>query len=383
VVPRHVQTAEYLTTTTEINTSPGVYAPYLTWAYAKGDHYGLVRSAGIKTVLYTNPLMPVPSNPYEYPLITGSYTNVQAKDCSGNAVRTYSGTGYLTDVTQPSAGTFVNTVISDYVNNLNYGNPGYLNPFDLIFVDNANSFYGSSAMPCGYSSSTWTANMDAAIAAEPYPTLMNTLSVSESAIPGKIAGLQASNVAGGMYEHCYNDRQWTPEEDAQIQAVNQIKSQGKSPGPAFWCYLDGTSADGSTVIPQRLFAYASFLLTYDPNYSVFQESYASSPSTFKVMPETGFVPLEPVSTPASVSDLQTASGAYVQQYSYCYYRGSLVGGCEIAVNPGSSAVSVPNPKNLMHSVLLSGSGVLDGGSVSFSGPQVTSLDPGTAAILVP
>jgi hypothetical protein len=355
----------------------------LTWAYAKGDHYGVVHASGIKTVLYTNPLMPVSGNPYEYPLITGSYTNVQAKDCSSNPVTTYSGTGYLTDVTNPSAGSFVSTVISDYVNNLNYGNPGYLNPFDLIFVDNANSFYGTSAMPCGYTASTWTANMDAALAAEPYPTLINTLSVAEYNIPAKVAGLQGSNIVGGMYEHCYNDGQWTPEEDGQLQALAEIKSQGKGPGPAFWCYLNGTTVDGSTVIPQRLFAYASFLLTYDPNYSVFQESYASSPSTFKVMPETGFVPLEPASTPASISDLQTAAGAYVQQYAYCYYRGSLVGACEIAVNPGTATVSVPNPKNLLHSVVLSGSGILDGGAVSFNGPQVTSLAPGTAAILVP
>lgn len=382
-VPAHVQTAEYLWSTTEESTSPSVYAPYLTYAYTKTSLLGLTHASGIKTVLYTNPMMPHNSGSYDMNEITGTYTSMQAKDCSGNPVRTYSGTGYLADMTNFGAGSYVSAVVNDYANNAMSANPGYSNPFDLIFIDNANSFYGVNAMPCNYSASTWTADMDTAIQAEPYQTLINTLSVSTSAIPGKVAGLQASNIAGGEYEACFNDRQWTAEEEAQIQTIAALKSQGKSPGAGFWCYLDGTSSDGSTSTGLRMFAYASFLLTYDPNYSVFQESFASSPSTFKVMPETQFVPMQPQKTASAIGDLQTASGAYIQQYAYCYYKRNLVGSCEIAVNPGTSTVSIPNLGNYAHSAVLTGSGVLDGGQVTFDGAAPGSLAPGTAAILTP
>jgi hypothetical protein len=166
---------------------------------------------------------------------------------------------------------------------------------------------------------------------------------------------------------------------SQLQTIALLKSLGKAPGPGWWCYLDNTTASASTVIPYRTFAYASFLLTYDPNYSLFQESF-STPSTFKVMPETGFVPLNPVKHPTQISDLQISSGAYVQQYSQCYYRGTLVGSCEIAVNPGTSTASIPN--SYPHSMVISGSGVLDGGTVTFGGGPITSLAPNTAAILI-
>jgi hypothetical protein len=382
-VPSHVQTAEYLLTSTEIATNPSLYAPYLTWAYAKTDHLGIVRAAGIKTVVYTDLLMPKNGDPFEYPLITGSDANLQTKDCSGNSVTFDSGTRYLTDVTQSAAGSFVSKVVNDYVNYVNSSNAGYTNPFDLIFIDSANSFYGISAMPCNFNASTWTTDMDTAIAAEPYPTIINTLSTSASQVSNQVAGLQASNIAGGEYEHCFNDRQWSVEEQAQIQTLSLLKSEGKPAGPGYWCYLDGTSADASTVIPQRLFAYASFLLTYDPNYSVFQESFASPPSTFKVMPETGFVPLSPASVPGSISALKSSTGTYVQKYGACYYRGSLVGRCEIVVNPDAShSFSVPST-TFHHAAALSGEGVLDGGTMKFGAKKPTSLGPMTAAILTP
>ncbi len=133
----------------------------------------------------------------------------------------------------------------------------------------------------------------------------------------------------------------------------------------------------------RQYAYASFLLTYDPNYSVFEESF-TTPSAFKVFPETGFVPLSPVSIPASVASLLTSTRAYEQRYNSCYYRGSSLGHCEIIVNPSTtSSVSVPNPWGLRHSMVLSGNGVLDGGTASFSGGVPTRMGPKSGLILTP
>jgi hypothetical protein len=186
-----------------------------------------------------------------------------------------------------------------------------------------------------------------------------------------------------MFEECFNSPLWTAEEQSQIQTLALLKRLHKPPGPGWWCYLNNTRALGADSIPKRLFGYASFLLTYDPKYSLFQESFTTQPSTFKVFPETGFVPLGPAVTPNDIRQLQTGSGAYVQMYRWCYMRGRLIGACEIAVNPGDGTVSVPNPEHFAHSMTLSGGGVLDGGSVAFNGPAVSSLDPQSAAILVP
>jgi hypothetical protein len=126
-----------------------------------------------------------------------------------------------------------------------------------------------------------------------------------------------------------------------------------------------------------MFVYASFLLTYDPN-SIFQE-WLQTVSNFKVMPETGIVPTEPlVTAPATVSAL-LRNGVYVREFAACYYRGSLVGKCAIVVNPSAASVSLS--LGYMHSVVLQGSDALDGGTVQFAGPAVTQLAPLSASIL--
>jgi hypothetical protein len=252
-----------------------------------------------------------------------------------------------------------------------------------MFIDNNGAIYGASPTPCNYDPNTWGQAFDNAISTVGEQFVSNSLAAADNSTQTFVNRLAAPNIIGGLFEECFNDGLWTAEENSQLETIALLKSEGKAAGPGWWCYLDNTTADGATVIPQRLFAYASFLLTYDPNYSLFQESYSTTPSTFQVFPETGFVPLNPASTPANVTALKSSSGAYVQSYNACYYRGSLVGSCEIVVNPGSTTVSVPNPQGLAHSVVLSGDGVLDGGTVSFNGAAVSSLAPQTAAILVP
>jgi hypothetical protein len=329
-------------------------------------------------VIYTNPVMPQ-SGTYEYSEIGGTYSSVRARNCNGNVITTYSGKGYLADPRTSSGASYFKNVISHYVNYVISSNPGSTHPYDLVFVDNAGQLYGTSSQPCNFSPSTWGAAFDTDLQATGQPIILNTLSTSIANMSNQVSWLSASNVTGGEYEHCFTDRQWTAEETAQILALAKDKASGKAPGAGFWCYVDGTTAAGSTVIAQRKFDYASFLLTYDPNYSVFQESF-TTPSTFKVYPETGFVPMNPLKTPTQISDLQTSSGAYIRQYGACYYRGSLVGSCEIAVNPTGSTVSLPN--SYPHSMVISGAGILDGGSVTFGGPAISSLAANSAAILI-
>ena len=72
----------------------------------------------------------------------------------------------------------------------------------------------------------------------------------------------------------------------------------------------------------------------------------------------------------------------MREFGACYYRGVNKGKCAVVVNPGTSTVTVPTTA-YSHSLTLSGGGVLDGGSVGFSGSRPSSLAPGSGAILLP
>jgi hypothetical protein len=385
-VPAHVQTAVYLWTPQQENADPATFTPYVTWAYPLFRLFGATQRAGMKTVLYVNPLMPIPGNPYEYPSIQTTRSDLQAKDCSGDPTRTYAGKGFLLDVTRPQAAEFVEETVEGYIGRVaEYVHGGGRIPVDLIFVDNANSFYGVGPMPCGFNQDAWTKGMETALGGTSYPVVVNTLGVNLSQVPKKVQAVRGRNIVGAMYEHCFVDRQWLPEETAQIDTVRLLHQLHKAPGPGFWCYVNGGSSTGLTAsdaTAQRLFQYASFLLTYDPAYSVYQTAYKSPPSTFSVMPETQLVPMDPQIAVQDIESLHTASGAYVQQYQYCYYQRKPIGSCEIVVNPQGGVTGVPNLGGYRHSVVLTGNGVLDGGRVGFDGPLPTNLPPQSAAILV-
>jgi hypothetical protein len=385
-VPNHVQTAVYLWTPEQENADPAEFRPFVTWAYPLFRLYARVQRAGIKTVLYANPLMPVPGNSYEFPAFQGSRANLQAKDCNGDTVRSYDGKGYLLDVMQPQAAHFVRESVDYYLNRVREYLPARSRvPVNLMFIDNANSFYGVSPMPCGFDQQRWTEGMASALAGTPYPVVINTLSVGLSQVPAKVQALRGRNVVGEMYEHCFVDRQWSAEETAQIEALALLRALHKKPGPGFWCYVNGGSSTGLTAdaaTSQRLFNYASFLLSYDPAYSVYQTAYASPPSTFSVMPETQLVPMDPQRRVKDIESLRAPGGAYVQQFQYCYYRRKALGPCEVAVNPGDGAAELPNYHHYHHTVVLSGNGVLDGGHVRFDGRLADDLPPQSAAILV-
>ncbi|HLI95338.1 MAG TPA: hypothetical protein VKT72_04525 [Candidatus Baltobacteraceae bacterium] len=381
--PTHVQTAEYLTSSTEMRTSPAVYAPYLSWAYPIYSRSGLTRAYGIKTVLYTSPIMPDRST-YEYDTLEGSYPSGRATTCSGGLVTTYNGAGLLSDPTKSTTTAYFGNVVNHTISMVEESNPGYSHPWDLIYIDNDGPLYGASSTPCNYNPITWGSAQDAALAVTGQKFILNSLSVADDNVPTFVQRLGGSAIEGGEFEECFMTALWSSEEDAQLQAVALLKREGKAGGAGFWCYADNTSALGASSIGERMYIYASFLLTYDPNYSVFEESFTTSPSTFKVFPETGFVPLSPVITPTASSSLETSTGAYLREYNSCYYRGSYVGKCEVIVNPSTTSyVSVPNPWGLHHAMSLSGGGVLDGGYASFAGAAPTSMAPKSGLILTP
>lgn len=379
-IPSHVQTAEYLWTPTERRTDPRLYAPYLTWAYPLYVKAQAVQDAGIKTIFYVNPVMPQQGE-YEYGLLSGKYAAVRAKDCSGNIVTTYKGRGLLADPREPQTPAFYADVIEWYIRS-KIRPPGSTARWDAFMIDNNGALYGAQPLPCNYDPKIWGRAFDAAIARIHEPIVTNSLAAPETAAATYVDRLSAPNIIGGVFEECFNNGMWTAEEQSQIETLALFRRIHKRAGPNWWCYVNNTSEPSAQSLPQRIFAYASFLLTYDVNHSLFQESFTTQPSTFKVYPETGFVPLAPARTVRDVNDLRADSGAYIQLYAWCYMRTSPLGPCEIAVNPSSATVSVPNPLHLTHSMVIAGGGVLDGGTVRFDGAVAPSLAPQTAEILV-
>ena len=112
--------------------------------------------------------------------------------------------------------------------------------------------------------------------------------------------------------------------------------------------------------------------------------YFTTPSGLHVFPETKLVPTSPLSSPSSVSSLQTG-GVYVREYAACYIGGSSIGHCAAVVNSSSSSsYNMPSlSQSYSHTMALSGYGIIDGGSVSASGPAPpSSLPPNTGVVLI-
>jgi hypothetical protein len=164
---------------------------------------------------------------------------------------------------------------------------------------------------------------------------------------------------------------WTDTENAEIQMIENRK--------IFWLYARASGP--ATEYQLRNYTIASFLLAYDPNYAMLEEAF-QTPSGFKVMPETGLVPLNPVTTASSVSGYAQPNGTYMRAFSNCYFRGVNQGKCAVVVNPTSFTQSVPTA-SYAHAMVLSGEGVLDGGSVSFSGGRPSTLPSASGVILFP
>ncbi len=375
----HVQTADYCDPQTAAQ-----LAPYLTFDYACSGQYVPTHNAGIKTVAYEDPFEPNGGDWIEIAALK-KFPDIEAKTCTGQTVQTYHGTGYFADLSKPDAVAYVQWIVDT--------RDAYLGTQpDAIFFDNANNLYQANAQPCSYvSPAQWTAlvvSVLSRINTHGAQLYLNTLSTPESyedPPPGvtyqnQIAGLAASTETGGEYEASYVDgaQNWIATEDTEISTI--------AAGRTFWAYADGSwstqQADSPAAIAQRMFVYASFLLTYDPNFTIFQE-WLQTKSTVKVFPETGFVALQPAYRASDVSNYHYSGGAYERFYNACYAWQVYVGHCAVAVNPGASSVPIQYASGLNHSLVISGSDVLDGGSIDVKGPAVTTVAPGAAAILTP
>jgi hypothetical protein len=377
---KHVMTFAYIYgyNGTPTSVALSLMVPYVTWGMTDPAHAASLRSAGIKTQFYANfwrnYTSDNPSVGYTDLAPGGAHAAAQATDCSGNVLYdTNYGGGYEADARSSSAlghsQVVTNYMLAEYGSN-----------YDAMFADDSGSVGGMT--PCNYSESTYDQAVNTVHSSLGIPIWVNALGSAPN--PANAVDLaQPSNVLGAMCEECYSDNastgdaiqtgtSWQNVENAEIGMVAQRK--------VFWAYPRATGS-AATETALRTYVYASFLLTYDPSYSMINEA-LSTPSGFPVMPETQLVALNPLSTATSVSGYQAAGGAYFREYGACYYAGNYVSNCAVAVNPSASSVPVPTT-SYAHSMVLSGSGVLDGGFAAFNGGAVTQLAPGSAVILFP
>lgn len=365
--PAHVLTGDYLgrpdgTSSVAWSTA----AKYLTWAQTGVLDGAAISAAGLKTQFYIDAAR-TQSNDALYT----SNESTFAHDCSGNRVTDlYQGiTQYVMD---PSSAQYAQLFAQRVQYALSYAH------FDAIFSDDAGPLstyeqeHPFSAMPCNYSDAAWLSASITLQQAAGMPVIFNGLHevdlTTHSASPS-IGLLAANNSLGGNFEECYGSSSqhkeggwfWQVTEQTEIEVAQQHK--------LFECMVeDGTSAASAT--DQRLYTYASFLLTYDPNSSIIWDFYGT-PSGFHVEPESQLVPLDPLVTVSSVSSLVQSGGAYAREYGACYLAGSNAGPCAVVVNPTSSSVPFPFA-SYHHTMLLSGGGVLDGGTAATNGPAPAS-----------
>lgn len=344
-------------------------ASHLTWAQVSPANAAAVRKAGIKTQYYVDPNQTINNGDPFYTATESTF----AHTCSGSRVTMVDSghTMYQMNIQVAATQQLFKSVTTEVAG-----------LFDSVFEDGPGDLkaYGEKTLPCNYSASTWLSYGEYLNQYSPIPVVDNGLAELNNEQPSlSISLLNGSNTIGAVYEHCYSDNTFLEETGWLWQAVENTEIQVGAKGKAFWCMLRNSNSAASSIAP-RIYALASFLLTYNPTKSVLWEEF-STPSGFHVMPESQFVPQSPsISTPSSIASLKQSGGTYARQYGACYYNGNSVGRCAIVVNADTSAHPFPY-SGYGHSLSLSGSGIVDGYSVSLSGSAPSSSVPAHSAVI--
>lgn len=370
----HVLTGDYLGTpygTTHV--SAATAASSVNWVRTGAANGNAYHAAGLKVQIYMDPNR-VQSNDPLYKMSSSGF----ATTCTSTRVHdTFSGiTQY---VTHPGSTALIAAYKGLVASFMAQGH------VDALFEDNAGPIedFGVSftpGMPCSYSDSTWLSGGRALEAAVPVDTVVNGLSAfHDHGVSLTVGLLSNSKTIGGEVEHCFADTAnpeqgswpWTATEDTQLQVTHM--------GKYFFCEGRNTYAAAGQ-IASRTYALASFLLTYNPSLSVLWEGYATT-SGYHVMPESRLVPTSPVvATPSSVASLKQSGGSYVRVYRVCYLAGRSVGECAVAVNPDYIAHAV-SLAGFHHTLHISGSGVMDGGTVTTTGAAPSSTLAAKSAVI--
>lgn len=367
--PSHVPTSDYWAGYAGTKAVPAdTAARWLTWAETNVDGSKLIHPAGVKTLLYTDPNRQLQNNDR----LWNSDESTFAHDCGGNRIEAH------------RRGQFLMDPHSQHLRDLwkhsveRYWNAGQ---FDAVFNDDANDLELIASQPCNVDRDDWLRTTIDEQRQLGRPVVYNGLEVFNGHDVSRTIGLNQSAI-GGMMERCYaasprnpkvSGWQWNATENTELQMARE--------GKYFFCYNNDTSpADQS--LDNRLYVYASYLLTYDPRTSVLWEYYAT-PTRAHVMPEVQFVPFDPVRASVKrIDDLRNGKGVYVREYRNCNLNGTAVGKCIVAVNPDDSAHDI-DLRGYNKMLTVSGSGIFDGGKARIDSRSLpSSLPPQSAVIAV-
>lgn len=374
--PNHLLTADYLEGLYgTYSVTPERAAPYLTWAQTTINDANGIAAAGIKTQIYVDPNW-MDSGNTMYPEVTSAD---YSRTCSGAlvAVNFYS-TGTRYDMNPNYSGT--HSAFATWVNRERAA--GHI---DMLYEDNAGplSQYASypNGMPCNYSDGAWVSGAIAMDNAVSVPVMINGLnSFDDSNVSSRnLPIMSGSNTVAGSMEGCYDDLSQAIETGTSWQIMENTELAVTNMGKIYEC-MARNQGTASGMTQARLFTLASFLLSYNPSKSILAEEFYT-PSRLHVFPESGLVALNPrTPTPSSYTSLRQPDGAYGREYGACYYRGTYVGACAVAVSREEGLTPAFPFPGYTRTLVLSGDGVLDGGTASMNGPAPGYMPDGTGII---
>jgi len=375
IAQRHVLTSQDYTGLDNSAFTFAQVAPYVDWSVVAPSDNAAAQAAGIKTILYTDPNRVDASMP--------EYSNDEtefAHDCSGNRI-TITGMQAVTYLTDPTS-TVLEGLWQQHVADYNQGGHAQYN----VVFDDTPLVRSVSAYPCLFSQSAWLANQNIMNTELNYPIIFNGLGNLVNGVDqvSPAIALLPTSVGGDM-EGCYSNydgpdpmptlRVWHTFENTEIEVL--------AAGKIFICRGFDNAPD-TTSQPERMYMFASFLLTYDPALAIISPKFKPASNGFWIQPEDQLVALDPLNAqPLSIDQLSEGANVYGRQYKNCYYAGQWIGACATVVNSDSTGNSHPMPwTNLYHHTLvLSGGDILDGGTASVNGPAPPSMIPGTSAII--
>ncbi|MBC5805442.1 MAG: LamG domain-containing protein [Candidatus Eremiobacter antarcticus] len=366
LIAKHVLTADYVVSNGGTTVAPSLLGPSLSWAETTWQDNAGVRSAGIKAMYYTDPNRIGPSDEMRTSDET-AYTHT----CTGSRIHS---TFLNQDLSDPASASMRTT----WKNYIAAKSAGVV--WDAIFEDDTNNVLFATGTPCGYTSAGWLASSQSEdVAMGSTPVIYNGLQVD-----GQMGLNSSANVLGGMYEGCYSDSTtypkiwdvpfWLNMENTEIKMAQQNK--------LFMCLTRDTT-NASSAIDARKYVYASFMLTYSASTSMLWELYGTT-SRYHVLPESKLVVANPlIATPSDVSGLKLSSGVYGREYANCYIGGTSVGACATVVNPDRyNSHSYPYGTKYTHTIVLSGGGIIDGGTVATNGSAPATTVPALGSAIV-
>lgn len=349
-------------------------APYLTWALTSPADSAAIRATGIKTAFYTDPNRQSPIDP----MYTSDETTF-AHDCTGR--RLYSN-AHPDQALMDISSAHLPLLWASWVQ---YVTTNYGGTFDAIYDDQADQVQYATGTPCNFDWAAWTTASNTMNRALALPIIYNSLGafsgMGKTLGVGPTIALNATTI-GGEAEGCYASSPFNRLHTYEWQAYENTEIKMFQSGKLFLCGGSNTYPAASFT-DERIYMYASFLLTYRPRYMLIKEQY-QTPSGFHVEPESellaGF-PLVP--EPADISGLLQPSGVYGREYAQCYLRGTAIGPCAVVVNSARTGAykSFPWPTKYTHTLMLQGGGVLDGGTMSLNGPPPPTQINGEEAVI--